>query len=92
MDPATRSPDALASLIGFVAGTLTTISFLPQVIRTWKRRSASDLSMLMLIVYIAGVFGWILYGIVTKAPPVIITNTVSEILALVLLGMKIRFD
>jgi MtN3 and saliva related transmembrane protein len=77
--------------IGVLSGVLTTASFVPQVVRTWRRRSAADLSPVMLAAFTTGVAGWLVYGILSHQRPVIAANTVMLVLAMALLGMKIRF-
>lgn len=74
-----------------VAGTLTTLAFLPQVIRTWKRRSAADFSFLMLVVFVSGVGLWLIYGWLMGDVPLVITNLVTFALAAAILAMKVRF-
>ncbi len=77
--------------LGLVAGTLTTISFLPQVIKTWKSRSAKDLSLGMFSVFCLGTLLWLTYGIVIDSSPVIIANAITLFLCSVLLYFKLRF-
>ena len=76
--------------IGIIAGTLTTIAFLPQVIQVVKTKSTDDISLVMYVVFITGVAFWLLYGILLGAWPVIIANIVTFILALIVLVMKLR--
>jgi MtN3 and saliva related transmembrane protein len=76
--------------IGIIAGTLTTIAFLPQVIQVLKTKSTDDISLVMYVVFITGVAFWLLYGILLGAWPVIIANIVTFILALIVLVMKLR--
>jgi MtN3 and saliva related transmembrane protein len=78
-------------LIGIVAGVLTTVSFLPQVIKTWRYRSAKDLSLWMFISFCAGVFLWLIYGIYVASKPIIIANFVTLILAGTILYFKIKY-
>ena len=78
-------------LIGALAGTLTTLSFIPQVVRCWQRRSVDDLSTSMLVAFSLGVGLWILYGVMAKAGPLIAANVVTLGLAAALLAMKWRF-
>jgi MtN3 and saliva related transmembrane protein len=78
------------TFLGMAAGTLTTISFIPQVIRTWKTRSTKDISAGMFMLFCAGIFLWILYGFLINSLPVIITNIVTFIFALIILGLKLR--
>ena len=78
-------------LLGLVAGLFTTIAFLPQVIKTWKSRSAKDLSLGMFSLFCLGVLLWLIYGIQVKDIPVIIANMVTLLLASSLLFFKLRF-
>jgi len=79
-----------ADLIGSAAGTLTTVAFIPQVVRAWKTGSVEDLSLWMLLAFTTGVGLWAVYGVVTAAVPLIITNGLTFILAMMLLAMKFR--
>jgi MtN3 and saliva related transmembrane protein len=78
-------------LLGLAAGGLTTAAFLPQVIKTWKSRSAKDLSLGMFSLFCLGVFLWLVYGIVVKDIPVIAANLLTLVLASTLLFFKLRF-
>jgi MtN3 and saliva related transmembrane protein len=80
------------TLVGYIAGTLTTISFVPQVARAWKLKETRDLSLAMLLFFAAGVLLWTLYGVWTGSLPIIAANIVTFILILVLLGMKIKYQ
>ena len=77
-------------LIGLAAGTLTTLSFVPQVIRAWRTRSVNDLSMEMLVTFNVGVALWTVYGIALGEFPIILTNSITLGLALTLLVFKLR--
>jgi MtN3 and saliva related transmembrane protein len=76
--------------IGIIAGTLTTLAFLPQVLQVIKTKSTEDISLVMYIVFTAGVAFWLIYGILLGAWPVIISNVVTLILATIVLVMKLR--
>ena len=78
-------------LVGYIAGILTTISFVPQVARAWKLKETRDLSLAMLLLFSAGVLLWTLYGFWVSSFPIIAANTVTFILILVLLWLKIRY-
>src|SRR3569832_2424689 len=65
------------NLLGLTAGCLTTVSFLPQVVKTWKSRSADDISSGMFALFSAGVLLWLLYGLELGALPIIIANTIT---------------
>jgi len=79
-----------ADVIGSAAGTLTTVAFIPQVVRAWKTGSVEDLSLWMLLAFTTGVGLWAVYGIVTDAVPLIITNGLTFVLAMTLLVLKLR--
>jgi MtN3 and saliva related transmembrane protein len=79
------------NLLGFVAGTLTTLSFLPQVHKAWTTRSCNDLSLGMLLAFGAGVLLWLIYGLRLRAAPIIVANAVTLALILVLIALKARF-
>lgn len=79
-----------ADLLGSAAGTLTTVAFIPQVARAWRTKSVDDLSLWMLIAFTSGVALWAVYGVVTSAMPLILTNGLTFVLAMTLLVMKIR--
>jgi MtN3 and saliva related transmembrane protein len=80
------------TMLGFLAGFLTTISFLPQVVKTWKSRSASDLSLGMFSVFSVGVTCWLFYGLLLQEIPMIFWNSVTLFLVLIILIMKLKFD
>lgn len=82
----------VVTLLGLLAGTLTTISFVPQVMKTWRTRSAKDFSTGMLFSFCLGVFLWLVYGLYVNALPVIIANFVTLILAGIILFFKLKFN
>ena len=78
-------------ILGLVAGSCTTIAFLPQVLKTWKSRSAKDLSLGMFSFFCFGVLLWLIYGIMMRDIPVIAANMMTLMLASTLLFFKLRF-
>jgi MtN3 and saliva related transmembrane protein len=76
---------------GWIAGTLTTIAFFPQVLKTWTTKSAEDISLVMMITFCTGVFLWLVYGIAIQAMPVIACNAITLILALLIVILKIKY-
>lgn len=78
--------------LGALAGTLTMLSFVPQVIKTWRTRSVEDVSLWMLLAFNGGITLWLIYGILTDKPSIIFANAITLVLALTLLGMKLKFD
>ncbi|MCU0896492.1 MAG: SemiSWEET transporter [Burkholderiales bacterium] len=81
-----------ADAIGLLAGVLTTLAFVPQVIRVWRTRSARDLSLASFAIFTVGVALWLVYGIAVGALPVIVANAVTLVLAGAILVMKLAFD
>ncbi len=81
----------IITVIGLLAGTFTTISFLPQVIKTWKTRSTRDVSLGMFSLFCIGVFLWLVYGILVGDLPIIITNIVTFLLAATILWFKLKY-
>lgn len=79
------------SIIGLAAATITTISFLPQMFKTWQTKSAKDVSMVTLITFITGVFLWLIYGIYLQALPIILANSVTLLFNLIILWLKIKY-
>jgi MtN3 and saliva related transmembrane protein len=79
------------SVIGLLAGTLTTLSFFPQVLKTVRTKETKDLSLSMYIVLATGIFLWTIYGILIGALPVILANGVSFMLATIVLILKIKY-
>ncbi|MGA2919425.1 SemiSWEET family sugar transporter [Methanoregula sp.] len=78
-------------LVGYIAGTLTTVSFVPQVIKAWKMRETRDLSLAMLVLFGIGILLWTLYGIWTGSLPIIAANVITFVLILILLFLKMRY-
>ena len=78
-------------LLGLAAGFFTTISFVPQIQKIWKSKSADDVSKKMFLGVAFGVFLWLVYGIILKQWPIIIWNTISLVLALSIVFLKYRF-
>jgi len=83
--------DYIAS-IGFMAGALATVSFLPQVIHTWKTKKTNDLSLGMYLLFCSGVLMWLVYGFLIQDKPVIAANSITLILALTILFLKLRYS
>ena len=78
-------------LVGFAAAALTTLSFLPQLLKTWRTRSAGDLSLGMLAVFTAGLVLWLIYGLATGSRPVIAANLATLVLAGAQVALTLRF-
>ena len=78
-------------LIGYIAASLTTLSFLPQALHTFRTRDVSGISLGMYALFTTGVALWLVYGLLVSAWPVVAANAVTLVLALAILVMKLRY-
>ncbi len=77
--------------IGYAAAFLTTVSFLPQVIKVWRTRTVRDISLATYSMFTVGAALWLAYGLAIHSLPVILANAVTVVLAAGVLAAKIRF-
>jgi len=80
------------SFVGFAAGALCTLAYLPQALHSFRTKSVSDISLLMLVSLNTGLLLWLAYGIMIHSLPLILPNAVTFLLAFPLLVMKLRFQ
>ena len=80
----------ITELIGFTAGGLVTISYLPQVIKSWKTKSTRDVSLLLGAVNSIGQILWIVYGVVVSSASLVTMSSLTLSLTLSLLFLKIK--
>jgi MtN3 and saliva related transmembrane protein len=80
-----------ANMLGLIAGTLTTVAFIPQVVKIWKTRHTLDISLGMFAIFSSGVFLWLLYGIQLGAWPIILSNSITLVLSLTILVFKLKY-
>ncbi|WP_445368477.1 SemiSWEET transporter [Methylomonas sp. BW4-1] len=80
----------IPELIGYLAATLTTASFLPQAIKTFKTRDTESLSLGMYSMFTLGVLLWLIYGIYLVNIAIIVANAITFLLAAAILGFKIH--
>lgn len=78
-------------LFGYLAATLTTVSFIPQVVQIWRSKHTKDISLGMYSIFTAGIAVWLVYGILLGSMPIIIANCVTLILAGSVLAMKLKY-
>ena len=83
--------DFLYKYLGFVAGTLTTIAFLPQVLKVWITKSTKDISLIMFVIFTIGVMLWLIYGIIIGNFSLIIANAITLALSASILSAKLIF-
>lgn len=79
------------TLLGMVAGAMTTIAFLPQLFKVWRSKSAKDISMSWLVIFSSGVFLWLIYGLLLGQLPIVLANAVTLSLTGVILGFKLKY-
>ena len=77
---------------GYFAAILTTLAFLPQLIKTLRTKKAEDVSLITLIMFLTGVLSWIVYGYKISSTPILLANLITFILNLLILIFKITFS
>ncbi|MFH1031761.1 MAG: SemiSWEET family transporter [Chloroflexota bacterium] len=76
-----------AELLGFIAGGLITSSFIPQVIRVYKLKSAHEISLLFTCLVLLGALFWLSYGIIFHLRPIMFWNLIGvSLIAMLLIG------
>jgi MtN3 and saliva related transmembrane protein len=80
-----------ATWVGLIAGLLTSVASLPQVVKTWRSRHAKDLSIWQPLLLSFGIALWLIYGILIKDLPLILANITPLICNLLLTAMKLKF-
>ncbi|MGO9777525.1 MAG: SemiSWEET transporter [Terracidiphilus sp.] len=87
-----QSSHSIFNWIGSLAAICTTISFLPQLLRVWRRKSARDISLAMFLLFSFGLFCWLVYGLGIGSVPIVVANVITLTLALAILVLKLRYD
>ncbi|XJZ26717.1 SemiSWEET transporter [Bacillota bacterium Lsc_1132] len=82
--------DYFFPFLGYIAATFTTLSFLPQAIKTIKERNTEGISLIMYIMFISGVFLWVVYGFFLQDIAIIVGNLVTLLFAVIILSVKIK--
>jgi MtN3 and saliva related transmembrane protein len=77
--------------VGYAAGTLTTICFVPQLLHVWRTKRADDLHIGALVSFTVGIILWLIYGLATRQGPVILSNAVTLTLQCAILYLKLRY-
>jgi len=78
-------------VIGLIAATLTTSAFVPQVYKAWKSKNTKSLSLSMYLAFFVGIILWLVYGIHLNSLAMILSNTVTAVLAIILIILKLRY-
>lgn len=79
------------ALFGYIAGFLTTLSFVPQVVRAFRTKHCEDLSWAWLFVFQTGLCLWFIYGLILHNWPMILSNSITMLLCFALMTMKARY-
>lgn len=79
-------------VLGYVAGAITALTFLPQVIKTWREKSAKDISLLMFVIAAVNEIMWIVYGAMLENWVIILTNSVVLVMSLTMIFLKLRYN
>ena len=81
-----------AEILGYAAGAMTAFTFLPQVIKTWKSKSAKDISMNMFLIAFTNEIMWLVYAVMLDNWVIISTNAVMLIMSGIMIWLKIRYN
>ena len=81
----------LIDSIGLAAGLLTTTAFIPQVWKIYRTKSGKDISARMFSLFSAGIVLWLVYGVLLQSVPLILSNAVTLVLSLTIIGLKLRY-
>lgn len=81
----------LPELVGYLAASLTTLSFVPQALHTFRTKDVRGISLGMYSVFTVGIAMWLLYGLLIQAWPVVVANVITLALAAAILAMKLRY-
>ena len=83
--------DGLIDSIGLIAGLLTTTAFIPQVWKIYRTKSGKDISARMISLFTTGLVLWLIYGIILRSLPLILSNAVTLVLSVAIIALKIRY-
>lgn len=83
--------ESMSELIGYVAGALTTVAFVPQVWKLYRSKSARDISIPTFALFGVGVSCWFVHGVMERSGPMMVWNGVTLILALAVVGLTVRY-
>ena len=80
------------NIVGLLAGLLTTLAFVPQVLKIYRTKSGRDISARMFTMFSIGILLWLYYGILLQSLPIILANAVTLVLTLTIIALKIRYS
>jgi MtN3 and saliva related transmembrane protein len=79
-------------VLGYLAGLITAFTFLPQVLKTWKTKSAKDVSLAMFVIALTNQILWLAFGILREDPVIIITNAVMLLMTGLMISLKLKYN
>jgi len=82
----------VVTYLGFLAAILTTVAFLPQVLKTFKTKKTNDLSLITYILLTVGMLLWGLYGFLNNDIPLVLANAITFLLSMSILVLKVKND
>ncbi|MEJ1221162.1 SemiSWEET family sugar transporter [Sediminicola sp. 1XM1-17] len=78
-------------IIGLAAAFLTTASFVPQVYKAWTQKATKDISLTMYLSFFVGVALWLVYGIFIESLSIILANSITGLLVLIVIALKLKY-
>ena len=81
-----------ADILGYAAGAVTAFTFLPQVVKTWKEKSAKDISLYMFLIAFVNEIMWLVWGLMIDNMVVILTNAVMLVMSGIMIGLKLKYN
>jgi len=81
----------LSEIVGYAAAFLTTASFVPQAVYTFKTKDVRGISLSMYSAFVVGITLWLVYGLLLNAWPIIVANAITLTLAVAILTMKLKY-
>jgi MtN3 and saliva related transmembrane protein len=79
-------------ILGYAAGAVTAFTFLPQVVKTWKEKSAKDISLYMFLIAFVNEIMWLVWGLLINNMVVILTNAVMLVMSGIMIGLKLKYN
>lgn len=79
-------------ILGYSAGAITSLTFLPQVIKTWKEKSAKDVALNMFLIAAINEVMWIVYGVLLNNWVIILTNSIVLSMSLIMIFLKLKYS
>ena len=79
------------TILGIIAGVLTSSAFFPQLLKAWRTKSTGDVSLWMYVIACTGILLWLIYGLIINSLPLILANAFTLVIAAAILALKIKY-